>query len=90
MPQRATICSDQTDWRVKKKFKNIFFLLIRILSHRYTKTILILKIHVSFLSIIDNRAERSTHAQKAVMFVHQETKMKIVVEWYIVTVICTE
>lgn len=87
MPPR---CSDQTDWRVKKKFKNIFFLLIRILSHRYTKTILILKIHVSVLSIIDNRAERSTHAQKAVMFVHQETKMKIVVEWYIVTVICTE
>ena len=87
MPPR---CSDQTDWRVKKKFKNIFFLLIRILSHRYTKTILILKIHVSFLSIIDNRAERLTHAQKAVMFVHQETKMKIVVEWYIVTVICTE
>lgn len=87
MPPR---CSDQTDWRVKKKFKNIFFLLIRILSHRYTKTILILKIHVLFLSIIDNRAERSTHAQKAVMFVHQETKMKIVVEWYIVTVICTE
>lgn len=90
MPLRATICNDQMIGGLKKKFLNIFSLLIRILSHRYTKTILIFKIHVSFLSIIDNRAERSTHAQKAVMFVHQKTKMKIVVEWYIVTVICTE